>query len=156
MNRTSLLGLLALVVAFALYGIWEESRNAAPEPPGQAAVDVPAEATGGLAKLFGVGDGAAAARVDFTRWTHPQGLFSAEVPAGWRIEGQVAPQGLDKGAFMLQGFAPDGRAMFSFAHNWLWFMEYQYGPYRPGHATCRRCASATSASPTAAATPRSR
>lgn len=73
--------------------------------------------------------------VKFVRWRHPQGWFSADVPQGWQINGQIDPQGLDKGAFAIQGVAPDGRSMFSFAHNWLWFMEYQYGPYRPGTAT---------------------
>jgi hypothetical protein len=79
--------------------------------------------------------GPAAAPPRFVRWTHPQGLFSAEVPAGWRVEGMVAPEGLDKGAFLIQASAPDDRAMVSFAHNWLFFMEYQYGRYRPGSET---------------------
>lgn len=88
-----------------------------------------------LALLIAAPGRADSAGPSFVRWREPQGLFSAEVPRGWRIEGRIDPQGLDKGAFMIQGFSPDGRAMFAFAHNWQWFMEYQYGRYRPGTAT---------------------
>lgn len=124
MNRKSLLGLVVLTVFFALVGLW------------QAEQDMPGENT--AAPQTGEADGTAARAAEslrFVRWEHPQQLFSAQVPQGWYVEGQIDPQGLDKGAFMIRGFAPDGRAMFTFAHNWLWFMEYQYGPYRPGTAT---------------------
>ncbi len=36
---------------------------------------------------------------------------------------------------MIEGFSPNGDAMFALAHNWLSFMEAQYGRYRPGAAT---------------------
>lgn len=77
----------------------------------------------------------AAPEIRFVRWRQAQGLFSADVPAGWRVEGRISPEGLDKGAFIIEGFSPDGRAMFAFAHNWQYFMEYQYGAYRPGRLT---------------------
>ena len=73
-------------------------------------------------------------QVAMTRWQHSSGLISAEVPAGWRIDGQIGPA-IDQGQFLIQGFAPDGRAFFSLAHNWYSFMEFQYGPYQPGRAT---------------------
>jgi hypothetical protein len=123
MNRKPVLGLLAVVAFFAVIGIWKGDTEGA----GAGAED------GGSSRAFDMaGD---ASRVDFVRWQHPRGLFNAEVPQGWRIEGQIDPQGLDKGAFMIRGFSPDGGAMFAFAHNWQWFMEYQYGPYRPGSTT---------------------
>lgn len=132
MNRKTVLGLLLLVAAFAVIGILEqENGQAGPDAPG-IGESVDGGEEGGSSFLFG---SSRAAQVDFVRWRHPQGLFSAEVPTGWRIDGRIDPQGLDKGAFMIQGYSPDGRAMFSFAHNWQWFMEYQYGPYRPGRAT---------------------
>ena len=106
MRKTASLPLIAVAIAGA-FGALTAARDAAPQGPASR----------------------------YVRWQHPQGFFSAEVPAGWRVDGQIDPQGLDKGAFMIQAFAPDGRSMFSFAHNWLWFMEYQYGRYRPGHAT---------------------
>jgi hypothetical protein len=140
MNKKAVLGLLALVAVFALIGIWEESAETGPDAPGPGPAGARAAPPGEGAGMFGrlsrlVGADDATPAVSFIRWQHPQGLFSADVPAGWRIEGKIDPQGMDKGAFMIQGFAPDGRAMFSFSHNWNWFMEYQYGPYRPGHAT---------------------
>jgi hypothetical protein len=128
MNKKALLGLALLLAAFAVIGVLEQDGD---DPSAEAAEAADRAAAPERA-------GAPAAQVRFERWQHPQGLFSAEVPAGWRIEGQVDPQGLDKGAFMIQGYSPDGRAMFSFAHNWLWFMEFQYGPYQPGLATVER------------------
>ncbi len=132
--KKSLLGLIILVAVFALIGMFEEDTpNDGREAPSGNAMAAWHKLT--------TGEGQAGMRaasrphIRYVRWSDPQGLFSAEVPRGWRVEGQVNPQGLDKGAFMIQGFSPDGRSMFSFAHNWLWFMEYQYGPYRPGAAT---------------------
>lgn len=73
-------------------------------------------------------------RLKFVRWQEPNGLFSAEVPVGWRIDGGIGSS-MDLGQFKIQGFSPDGLSLFSLAHNWLSFMEYQYGPYRPGGET---------------------
>ena len=70
----------------------------------------------------------------FTRWTHPSGLFSTDVPEGWRIDGALG-DAMDQGQFRINADSPDGRSHISFAHNWLSFMEFQYGPYRPGAAT---------------------
>jgi len=128
MNKKAVLVLVLLVAAFAVIGVLQQDA-------GEAAPDL-AEAA--EPRQVGPAGRGAERPIRFVRWRHPQGLFSAEVPAGWRIEGQVDPQGLDKGAFRLQGYSPDGRAMFSFAHNWLWFMEFQYGPYQPGSATVER------------------
>ena len=125
MKRKSVWGLVALVVALALLGIWESGSD--DKPPARKENNI-----GGIARSFKSANGAG---VHFERWTHPQRLFSAEVPRGWRVEGNIDPQGLDKGSFMIRGFSPDGRSMFVFAHNWQWFMEYQYGRYRPGNAT---------------------
>lgn len=77
---------------------------------------------------------AAEGKREFVLWQDPRGLLRVEVPAGWKIDGAVGPA-MDLGQFKVQGFSPDGRSLFSFAHNWLSFMEFQYGPYRPGHAT---------------------
>lgn len=81
-------------------------------------------------------DHAVAAEEDirFVRWQHPSGLFATEVPAGWRIEGEIGPN-LELGQFKIEGYSPDGRSFFTLAHNWLSYMEYFAGPYRPGHAT---------------------
>lgn len=81
-----------------------------------------------------VGSDAPRPQVRFTRWTHPSGLFSAEVPQGWRVEGALG-DAMDQGQFRINVDSPDGRSHLSFAHNWLSFMEFQYGPYRPGAAT---------------------
>ena len=70
----------------------------------------------------------------FTRWTHPSGLFSTDVPEGWRVDGALG-DAMDLGQFRVNADSPDGRSHVSFAHNWLSFMEFQYGPYRPGAAT---------------------
>lgn len=70
----------------------------------------------------------------FVQWKHPSGLMSAEVPAGWKIDGAIGPA-LDLGQFKIQGFSPDGRCLFSVGHNWLSFMEFLHGQYRPGRAT---------------------
>lgn len=126
MNKKAVLGLILLVAAFAVIGLFQDEADEGVPDLAEAA-EPGRQAGRGADKP-----------VRFVRWRHPQGLFSAEVPAGWRIEGRVDPQGLDKGAFMIQGYSPDGRAMFSFAHNWLWFMEFQYGPYQPGSATVER------------------
>lgn len=72
--------------------------------------------------------------LEFVRWEHPTGLLRAQVPAGWKIEGELG-SALELGQFKLQGYSPDGQSLFSLAHNWLSFMEFQYGPYRPGNAT---------------------
>ncbi len=77
---------------------------------------------------------AAESNLKFVRWEHPSGLLSIDVPAGWRIEGEIGTA-TDLGQFKIQGYSPDGRSLFSLAHNWLSFMEFQYGPYRPGHGT---------------------
>jgi len=72
--------------------------------------------------------------VSFVRWTHPSGLFSTDVPRGWRIDGALG-DAMDQGQFRINAVSPDGRSHLSFGHNWLSFMEFQYGPYRPGAAT---------------------
>jgi hypothetical protein len=100
---------------FALLGAIEGEPGAAPGPAD--AVAAPAD--------IGVG---------FVRWKHPQGLFSMDVPAGWRIDGRIGAA-LDQGQFLIEGRSPDGSAMFAIAHNWQSFMEFQYGRYRPGTAT---------------------
>lgn len=76
----------------------------------------------------------AASQLRFTRWTHPSGLFSTDVPQGWRVDGALG-DAADQGQFRINADSPDGRSHVSFAHNWLSFMEFQYGPYRPGAAT---------------------
>lgn len=78
--------------------------------------------------------GAATPQLRFTRWTHDSGLFSTDVPAGWRIDGALG-DAMDQGQFRINAVSPDGRSHLSFGHNWLSFMEFQYGPYRPGAAT---------------------
>lgn len=76
----------------------------------------------------------AAPQLRFERWTHSSGLFSTDVPGGWRVDGALgdAP---DQGQFRINAVSPDGRSHLSFGHNWLSFMEFQYGRYRPGAAT---------------------
>lgn len=76
----------------------------------------------------------ASAQLRFERWTHSSGLFSTDVPAGWRIDGALG-DAMDQGQFRINAVSPDGRSHLSFGHNWLSFMEFQYGPYRPGAAT---------------------
>lgn len=73
-------------------------------------------------------------QVRFTRWTHPSGLFSTDVPRGWRIDGALG-DAQDLGQFRITADSPDGRSHVTFAHNWLSFMEFQYGRYRPGAST---------------------
>lgn len=71
----------------------------------------------------------------FTKWEDPDRLFKAEVPEGWQITATVDPNNIAMGAFLIQGFSPDKKSMFTFAHNWSCFYEYYYGNYRPGTAT---------------------
>lgn len=73
-------------------------------------------------------------QVRFVRWSHPSGLFSTDVPEGWRIDGALG-DAMDQGQFRINAVSPDGRSHLSFGHNWLSFMEFQHGPYRPGAAT---------------------
>ncbi|HEX6322306.1 MAG TPA: hypothetical protein VFZ36_01170, partial [Vicinamibacterales bacterium] len=87
------------------------------------------------------GDGAAAREaaapssgLRFVRWSHPSGLFSTDVPEGWTIDGAVG-DAMELGQFRVNADSPDRRSHVSFAHNWLSFMEFQYGRYRPGAAT---------------------
>lgn len=75
-----------------------------------------------------------APQIRFERWTHASGLFSTDVPAGWRVDGALG-DAMDQGQFRITAVSPDGRSHLSFGHNWLSFMEFQYGPYRPGAAT---------------------
>lgn len=77
---------------------------------------------------------AAEPQLQFTRWSHPSGLFSTDVPAGWRVDGALG-DALDQGQFRINAVSPDGRSHVSFGHNWISFMEFQYGRYRPGAET---------------------
>ena len=80
------------------------------------------------------GAAAPASELRFVRWSHPSGLFSTDVPRGWTIDGAVG-DAMELGQFRINADSPDGRSHVSFAHNWLSFMEFQYGRYRPGAAT---------------------
>jgi len=42
---------------------------------------------------------------------------------------------MDLGQFKIEATSPDGRSFVTLAHNWLSFMEFQVGPYRPGNGT---------------------
>lgn len=78
--------------------------------------------------------GGRASQPRFVSWSHPTGLFGTEVPAGWRVDGQLG-DAMDQGQFKIEATSPDGRSFVTLGHNWLSFMEFQYGPYRPGHQT---------------------
>ena len=79
---------------------------------------------------------AAATRLRFTRWKHPSGLFSAEVPEDWVVDGAIG-DAMEQGPFRLNATSKDGRSTISLGHNWVSYMEFQYGPYQPGAATIR-------------------
>lgn len=81
--------------------------------------------------------GSVSGRLRFVKWTHPSGLFSTTVPAGWTIDGALG-DAMDQGQFRINASSADGRSLLSFGHNWLSFMEFQYGPYLPGAATVER------------------
>ncbi len=80
---------------------------------------------------------AATTRLRFTRWKHPSGLFSAEVPEGWVVDGAIG-DAMEQGPFRLNVTSKDGRSLISLGHNWVSYMEFQYGPYQPGAATIER------------------
>lgn len=99
--------------------------------PGAAAANDP----GGNGQV--VPGAPAAAQLRFTRWSHPSGLFSAEVPEGWTVDGALG-DAMDQGQFRINATSRDGRSLISLGHNWVSYMEFQYGPYQPGAATIER------------------
>ncbi len=96
---------------------------------------------GALAVAVAAGPVAAAERSEpglrYVAWSSPDGMMHTRVPAGWRVTGSpgMAP---DLGQFRIEATSPDGRSYFTLAHNWLSFMEFQYGRYQPGAATVER------------------
>lgn len=119
MQKAAAIGVGALGIALIAFAGGDETQADADDTPASA-------------REAAAGD--AAPQMRFTRWTHPSGLFSTDVPAGWRIDGALG-DAMDQGQFRINADSPDGRSHISFAHNWLSFMEFQYGPYRPGAAT---------------------
>lgn len=115
------IAVLAVGIALLAFAGRTESTNASAPPSSSAAPAAPAAAS-------------AAPQLRFERWTHSSGMFSTDVPAGWQVDGALgdAP---DQGQFRINIVSPDGRSHLSFGHNWLSFMEFQHGRYRPGGAT---------------------
>lgn len=113
------LGVGVVCAVLALIGFLIEDGQVDEEGGGPAAVS---------------GESSASAQLRFVSWSHSSGLFSTEVPDGWRVDGQLG-DAMDQGQFKIEATSPDGGTFVTIAHNWLSFMEFQYGPYRPGHQT---------------------
>lgn len=77
---------------------------------------------------------ATTSQLRFVRWSHPSGLFGTDVPVGWRVDGALG-DARELGQFRINATSPDGASHISFGHNWVSFMEFQHGPYKPGAAT---------------------
>ncbi|MGE0864916.1 MAG: hypothetical protein AB7P34_13540 [Vicinamibacterales bacterium] len=124
---------LTLGVAAAGIAIIGVAGYLAPANDGATAV----EAAAAAAPAEGQRAAPAASRLRFTRWQHPSGLFSAEVPEGWVVDGAIG-DATEQGPFRLNATSQDGRSVISLGHNWVSYMEFQYGPYQPGAATIER------------------
>lgn len=104
-------------------------------PADESAAALEAAATPG--RDAGQGTAPPTSRLRFTRWKHASGLFSADVPEGWTIDGAIG-DAMDQGPFRLNATSADVRSVISLGHNWVSYMEFQYGPYQPGAATIER------------------
>ncbi len=121
---------LGVLVAGAALTVWTAGRDQAASPLDDEEV-VDAAVPAADAPLQ------ARAAVAFRRWQDPTGQISADLPAGWTIDGGLGPD-RSLGQFRIQAESPDRRSLITLGHNWVSFMEAASGPYQPGPATVER------------------